>query len=111
MKCYLLKKNENLKSVATEFERTQKKLRLLNNSINKLDHLITIINSFGDHSSVVYKAESSTTKIVFVKSGFLNDSVSISVNKAIMKSIATKNKYTMKQSAAIGKFVSNSRQQ
>ena len=54
MKRYLLKKDENLKSITTELERTQQMLRLLNNGISKLDHLIITGKSFGDHSGIEY---------------------------------------------------------
>ena len=55
LQALLAEKDENLKSVATELERTQKILRFLNNGTSKLDHIITTGESFGDHSSVGYK--------------------------------------------------------
>ena len=58
----LAKKVENLKSVTTKLEKTQKMLRLLNNGTSKLDHLIIIGKSFGDHSGVGYKGKFSGTK-------------------------------------------------
>ena len=62
----LAKKSENLKSVTTKLERTQKSLRLLNNGSSKLDHLITTGKSFGDHGGIGYKGESSSSKIIFI---------------------------------------------
>ena len=81
-------------------------MRLLNNSTSKLDHLITTGKSFSDHSGVGYKGESSGSKIVFVKYGLIDDSVS----KPVLKSVATESKSAIKQSVATDKFVSNSRQ-
>ena len=52
LKALHAEKVENLKSVTTELERTQKTLRLLNNGTSKLDHLITIGKSFSDYSDV-----------------------------------------------------------
>ena len=75
----LIEKFGNLKSVTTELERTQKSLRLLNNSSSKLDQLITIGKSFGDHGGIGYKSESSSSKTVFINSGLLDDSINISV--------------------------------
>ena len=66
LEALLAKKDENLKSVATELVRTQKTLRLFNNSTSKLDHLITAGKSFGDHMGVGYKSESSCIKTVFL---------------------------------------------
>ena len=77
----LAKKDENLKSVAIEFERTQKMVRLLNNDTSKLDHLITTSKSFDDHNGVGYKGESFGTKTIFVKSSLLDDSFNVSVKK------------------------------
>ena len=48
-------------------------LRLLNNGTSKLDHLITIDKSLGDHSGVGYIGKSSGIKPMFVKSGLLVD--------------------------------------
>ena len=96
-------KTEDLKSVTIELERTQKLLRLLNNNSSKLDLLITTSKSFDDYGSVGYKGESSSSKTVFVKSGLLDDSFSVSVKKSVMKSVATK------QSTATCKSVSDSR--
>ena len=62
LEALLAEKDENLKFVAIELERTQKMLRLLNNRTSKLDHLVTTDKSFGDHSGVGYKGESSGTK-------------------------------------------------
>ena len=101
----LAKKDENLKSVITELERTQKSLRLLNNGSSKLDHLITTGKSFGDHGGVRYKSESSGSKTVFVKSGLLDDSINVSMKKPVEKFVATK------QSVATSKSVSDFRQQ
>ena len=61
----LAEKDKNLKSVVIELERTQKTLRLFNNGTSKLDHLITTDKSFGDHSGVGYKGESSDINTVF----------------------------------------------
>ena len=105
----LAEKDENLKPIATELERTQKMPRLLNNGISKLDHLITTSKSFGDHCGVGYEGESSGTKTVLVKYGLLDDSVNVSNNKVVVKSVATKSKSAEKQSVAISKSVSNSR--
>ena len=103
-------KDENLKSVAIELERTQKILRLLITDTSKLDHLITSGKSFGDHSGVGSKGESFGTKTVFVKSGLLDDSVNVSINKSSVKSVATESKSVVKQSVVTGKSVSDSRQ-
>ena len=100
----LAEKDKNLKFVATELERTQKSLKLLNNNLRELDHLITTGKSFGDHGGVGYKGESSGSKTIFVKSGLLNDSLNVSVKKSDVKSVATK------QSIATGKCMSNIRQ-
>ena len=99
----LAKKTEDLKSVTTELERTQKSLRLLNNSSSKLDHLITTNKSFGDHRGVGYKCASSSFKIVLVKSNLLDDSINVIVKKLVVKSVATK------QSITTGKFVNDVR--
>ena len=64
LRCFLLKKIKNLKFIATELERTQKSLRLLNNCSSKLDHLTTNGKSFSDHSRVGYKGESFGSKTV-----------------------------------------------
>ena len=55
LEALLAKKDENLKSIATELEKPQKMLRLLNYETSKLDHLITTGKSFGHHSGVGYK--------------------------------------------------------
>ena len=73
-----------------KLEKTQKLLRLLNNGSSKLDHLITTSKSFGDHGGIGYKGESSGSKTIFVKSGLLNDSLNVSVEKSDVKSITTK---------------------
>ena len=83
---------------------------MLNNGTSKLDHLITTSKSFSDHSGVRYKGELSGTKTVFVKSSLLADSVNVSYNKLVVKSIATKSKYIIQQFVATGKFVKNSGQ-
>ena len=83
-------KDEKLKSVTIELERTQKTLRLLNNETNRLDHLITSGKSFGDHSGVGFKGESSGTKIMFIKSSLL--AYSIDASKSIIRSVAIKDK-------------------
>ena len=106
----LAKKDENLKFVAIELERTQKTLRLLNNGTSKLDHLITTCKSFTDHSGVGYKGESSGTKTVFVKSNLLDDSINVSIKKPFVKSVVIENKSAVKQSVATGKSLHDSRQ-
>ena len=92
LEALLAEKDENLKFVATELERTQKMPRLLNNGTSKLDHLVTTDKSFGDHSGVGYKGESSSAKTGFVKSSLLADSVDVSYNKTVVKSVATESK-------------------
>ena len=72
----LTEKSENLNSVTTELERTQKSLRLLNNGSSKMDHLIITSKSFGDHGGIGY---SSGSKTVFINSGLLDDSMNVSV--------------------------------
>ena len=69
---------------------------MLNNGTSKLDQLITIGKSPGDHSGVGYKGESSGTKTIFVKSGLLNDSINVSIKKLVVKSVATENKSVVK---------------
>ena len=81
LEALLAEKDKNLKFIATELERTQKMLRLPNNGTSKLDHLITTGKSFGDHSGVGYKCESSGSKTSFVKSSLLDDSINIFVKK------------------------------
>ena len=105
LKALLAEKDKNIKSIAIKLERTQKTLRLLNNGTSKLDHLITTSKSFGDHSGIGYKGESFGTKIVSVKSSLLVDSVDVSYNKPVVKSIATERKSVVQQSVATGKSV------
>ena len=57
--------------------------------MSSLDHLITIGKSFCDHSGVGYIGESSGTKIIFIKSGLLIDSVNSSNHNFVIKLIAT----------------------
>ena len=64
-------KEEKLMFVATELERTQKALRLLNNKTSRLEHLITSGRSFGDQNGIGFKGKSSGTKTMFIKSGLL----------------------------------------
>ena len=78
-------------------------LRLLNNEISKLDNLITTSKSFGDHSGVGNKGESSGTKTVFVKSILLTDTIDILYIKPVVKSVATESKSALQQSVATGK--------
>ena len=52
LEALLTKKDENLKPITIELERTQKTLRFLNNGTSKLDHLNTTGKSFGDHGGV-----------------------------------------------------------
>ena len=66
LKALHVEKDENLKSVAIDLERTQKTLRLLNNRTSKLGHMIITGKSFGDHSGVGYRDESSSTKTVSI---------------------------------------------
>ena len=75
LEALVAEKDENLKSVATELEITQKVLQLLNNGTNMLNHLITSDKSFGDHSGADFKGEFSNTKTVFIKSELFTDSV------------------------------------
>ena len=96
LKVLLAEKVENLKSITTELERTQKMLRFLNNDTSKVDCLITTGKPFGDHSGVRYRGESSSSKTVFVKSGLLDDSINVSVKKPIVKFVATDNKFAIK---------------
>ena len=62
----LAEKVENLKSVTTKLEKTQKMLRLLNNGTSKLDHLIQLkSNRFfiqGHSGSVATNAVSLSAK-------------------------------------------------
>ena len=88
----LAEKEENLKSFSTKLERTQKTLRLLNNSTSKLDHLITTGKSFGDHNGARYKSDSSGTKTVFINFGLPNDSI----NEAIVKFVVPESKFFVK---------------
>ena len=99
----LYEKSENLKSVTTKLERTQKSLRLFNNGSSKLNHLIITGKSFGDHRGIEYKGESSGSKTIFINSSLLDDSINVSVKKLVVKSVATK------QSIAIEKSESNLR--
>ena len=69
-----------------------------------MDHLITTSKSFGDHSDIGYKGETSGSKTIFINSGLLDDSLNVSVKKSAVKSVATK------QSIAINKSVSDVRQ-
>ena len=68
LEALIVEKDEKLKSVATELDKTKKMLRLLNNGTSRLDHLITTGKSFDNHSGVGYKGESSGTNTMFVKS-------------------------------------------
>ena len=88
---------ESLKAVTSELERTQKSLKLLNNGLSKLDHLITIGKSFGDHSGIGYKGETSSSKTVFINSGLLDDSLNISVKKTCCKICCNKVAYCNRQ--------------
>ena len=88
----LVKTIQNLKSIATELEGTLKVLCLLNNRTSSLDHLITFDNSFGDHSGVGYKGESSGTKTMFIKFGLLVESIGTLNHKSIIKSLVTEGK-------------------
>ena len=96
LKALLAEKVENLKSVITELKRTQKTLRFINKGTSKLDHLMPNSQSFGDHNGVGYKGESSYSKIIFVKSSLLDDSINVSIKKHVVKSIATENKSVIK---------------
>ena len=96
LEAIVAEKDEKLKSVTTELERIQKALRLFNNRKNRLDRLITLGKSFGDHSGVGYKGESSgTKKTVFIKSGLLIDSVDDSNYKPVSRFIATEGEFAV----------------
>ena len=90
LKRYLLKKMR-ISSLLQQNLR-ELKMRLLNNMTSKLDHVITTDKSFGDHSDIGYKGESSDTKTVFVNACLLANSVDVSYNKLIVKSVATESK-------------------
>ena len=105
----IAEKDEKLKSIATELERTQKILRLLNNGTSRLDHLITTGKSFGDHTSIGYKDESSRTKIMFIKFGLLTDTIDVSSNKSVIKSVAIEGKYAVQKSIVTSKSAKLSR--
>ena len=104
----LAEKDENLKSIAIELERTQKMVMLLNNGTSKLDHLITTGKSFDDHSGVGYKYESFGILTIFVKSSLLDDSFNVSVKKTCCEISYNRKHYVVKQSITIGESVSNS---
>ena len=67
----IVEEEEKLKFVATELERTQKALRLLNNGTSRLDHLIISGKLFGDNSGAGFKGEYFGTKIVFINLDYL----------------------------------------
>ena len=79
-------------------------LCLLNNGANSLDHLITFGMSFGDHSGFNYKGDSSSTKIVFIKSRLLVDSIISSNYKPVIKFLATKVKSVLQQAIVISQL-------
>ena len=70
-----------------------------------MDHLITTCKSFGHHSGISYKGKSSGTKLVFVKSGLLTNTIDVSYNKPIVKSVAKKSKPAVQQHVATGKSI------
>ena len=98
----MAEKDEKLKSVATELERTQKALRMLNNRTSRLDHLINLGKSFGDHSGIGFKGDSSASNIVFIKSSLLIDLIDPSKkDKFVINSVATKGKHVVQQTVSI----------
>ena len=92
LEALVAEKAEKLKCVATELERAQKALRLLNNGMNRLDHMITSRKSFGDHNGVGFKGEFSSTKTVFIKFGLLVNFVDAENYKPVIRSIASEDK-------------------
>ena len=54
--------------------------------------MTTIGKSFNDHSRVCYKGEPSGTKIMLVKFGLLGESINVSYNKLVVKSIVIESK-------------------
>ena len=72
--------------------------------------MITTSKSFGDHSGVGYKGESSGTRTVFIKFGILVDTTDVSNNKPVIKSIAIEGKFVVQQSVATGKSTKKSGQ-
>ena len=57
--------------------------------------MITSGKSFGDHSGVGFKGESSGTKAMFIKSGLLVDPVDALYHKLVIKSVATEGKFVI----------------
>ena len=95
LEALVAEKDEKLKSIATELKRTPKALRLLNNGTNMLDYLITSGKSFGDHSGIGFKGESSSIKTISIKSRLLVDSIDASNYKHVIRSIAIEGKYAV----------------
>ena len=71
IKAVVAEKEEKLKSAATEHERTQKTLCLLNNGTNRLEHLITSSKLLGNHSGVSFKVETTSIKTMFINIDYL----------------------------------------
>ena len=91
----LAEKDENLNSIAIELESTKKTLCLLHNRTSNLDHLITSGKSFGDHSGIGFKGDSSSVKTMFIKFRLLIESVGTLNHKSVIKSVATEGKSTV----------------
>ena len=66
--------------------------------------MITIGKLFGDHCGIGYKGETSGSKTIFVKSGLLDDSINISMNESVEKSVS------IRHPVATGKSVGDLRQ-
>ena len=100
LEAIVVEKDKKLKSVEIELERTQQAFCLLKNKMNRLDHLITSGKLFGDHIGVGFKGESSGTKIVFIKSWVLANSVDAS--KLVIRSVTIEGNFVVQQSIVIG---------
>lgn len=61
------KKKKVIQKTHTQLEETQKFLRMLNFGSTKLDHILSIGKSCGDHHGLGYTGEVSSSKTVFVK--------------------------------------------
>ncbi|GMN44885.1 hypothetical protein TIFTF001_014087 [Ficus carica] len=60
-------KERKLQETRLELENTQKSLKMLNSGMAKLDHILSIGKSSGDHHGLGYMGESSSSKTMFVK--------------------------------------------
>ncbi|GMN45039.1 hypothetical protein TIFTF001_014229 [Ficus carica] len=60
-------KERKLQETRLELENTQKSLKMLNFGTTKLDHILYVRKSSGDHHGLRYMSESSSSKTVFVK--------------------------------------------